>query len=196
MKKLLVMALVLVASNALAQNGLGIFFDTAGIDRTNLNPTAGTFINMYLVAKDISRTDGISAWECEIVSSGLESPEDMIYSFSNPTDAVNVLVPPRFAVGMAPILPTAPSIYLMKIRLFYTGGIVKLGVGPATPSSFGGLAPGYANGPRTILTPFTPVSNLDPVPDRPNYYYVLTLGAPSPPLRMSSAMVRPLFRAK
>lgn len=181
MKKLLVLALALVASSALAQDGLGIYFDPDGTDRTNLTPTPGTFINTYLVAKDISRPDGISAWECEIVSDGLESPEDVIYTFSNPAAAINVLAPPLFAVGLAPILPTAPSVYLLKIRLYYTGGIVKLGIGPATPSSFG-TAPGYVNGSATALTPFTPVSDLDPVPARPNYYYVLTLGAPSPQL--------------
>lgn len=179
MKKLLVLALVLMASSAFAANGLGIYYDTAGTNRTNLAPTPNVFINTYLVAKDISRLDGMSAWECEIVNSGLEFPEDMTYTFSNPTAALNALAPPLFAVGMAPIIPTAPSIYLMRIRFFYEGGIVKLGVGPATPSSFGTSA-GYANGPATILTPFFPVSNLDPVPGRPNYFYVLTLGAASP----------------
>jgi hypothetical protein len=181
MKKLLVLALVLMASGAFAQNGLGLYFDIAGTNRTNLAPTPGTTISTYLVAKNITASDGLSAWETEIVFSSNVIMDDVTYAFSNPTACLNALTPPIFAVAMSPVFPQAPSIYLMRVRFLMPdeGGIVNLGVGPATPSSFGGTNPGYVNGGMTTLIPFTPVSNV-PVPGRTNCFYVLTCGAPSP----------------
>jgi hypothetical protein len=182
MKKLLVLVLVLMASGASAQNGLGLYYDIAGTNRTNLTPSPGATISTYLVAKNITALDGMSSWETEIVFSSNVLMDDVTYAFSNPTACLNALTPPIFAVSMSPVLPTAPSIYLMRVRFFMPdeGGIVNLGVGPATPSSFG-TSPGYVNGGMTTLVPFSPVSNV-PVPGRPNCFYVLTCGAPSPPL--------------
>lgn len=177
MKKLLVLALVLMASGAFAQSGLGIYYDTAGTNRTNLNPSPGATISTYLVAKNIV-AGGIGTWEAEIVFSPNVVFDDMI--FTPITGSTNVLDAPMFAVGLWPVLATVPSINLMRIRFVMPDPVspVFLGVGPATPSGFG-TSPGYGNAASTALNVFTPVSNV-PVPGRPNYYYVLSCGEASP----------------
>lgn len=178
MKKLLVLALVLMASGAFAQSGLGIYYDMAGTNRTNLNPADGALITTYLVAKNIA-ADGIATWETEIVFSPNVVFDDMV--FTPITGSTNALDPPNFAVGLWPVFMTEmPSLNLMRIRFYMTepASPVFLGVGPATPSSFG-TSPGYGNGASTALHAFTPVSNV-PVPGRPNYYYVLACGETSP----------------
>jgi hypothetical protein len=189
MKTVLVLAVVLAAANAFAQtssvpDGLGIYFETTAL--TNSKECAGgSIVTAYLVATHISQKNGMAVWECEVVLGGDVSMDDVSWTYSNPDAVVNALAPPQFMVAMAPPLPAAPSMYLLRIRFPFpkAGTPVLLGIGPSTPTSLPGQhTAAYGNGDSSVLTPFTPSSTAFPVPGRPGFYYVACAGGRGPAL--------------
>jgi len=179
MKKLLVLALVLVAANAFAQsdpglNGIGFYFDEGGV--SNYLPTQApyTMINCYLLATRITESSGLLGWEAEVAvipAPGLAPTYTMNAGMSN------LLSAPIFLVGMANPLPFAPAMKLLTVSVLNFGTPFSLAVGPCNPSSFGRypyadvpIGPGYAAGNDLgKLIRLTPSSNV-PVPGRAYFY--------------------------
>jgi hypothetical protein len=188
MNKLLVLVLVLVSANALAQvsagpDGLGIyFFENGAWTNTKMNAEEGAQITAYLVATNISQPNGISGWDCEIALDGNILMDDVSWMAPQPTwAATNVSSPPQFVVGIAPPIATVPTISLLTFRFPFPapGGLVLLGFGPIITGFLGSHgSPGYQSG--TIWTPFIPSSNALPIPGRPGFYYVACAGGEGP----------------
>lgn len=182
MKKLLVLALMLMAASAFAQsddgaNGIGFYWDEGGV--SNFLETAAPYssLNVYLLATRITEMSGLSGWEAEVAV--IPAPSfPPTYTLNNA--GLNVLSAPIFQVGMANALPWAPAMKLLTITLLNFGTPFSLAIGPCTPSSFGGLYPGYADGVNPgLLIGLTPSADL-PVPGRPNFYTVATFMEPAP----------------
>jgi hypothetical protein len=184
MKKLLVLALVLMAANAFAQvstgpSGLGIYFETGAL--TNSKTYAGgATVTAYIVATHIT-TAAMGTYEFEVVLDGDVVWDDVTWTYANASTMVNALNPPLFIVGIAPATPAETAMYLVRIRFPMPDAEtpVKLGLGPATPPSIPGR-PCYANGDYTALFPFTLVSDKDPVAGRPGFYYLAGVNTAGP----------------
>lgn len=182
MKKLLVLALMLMAASAFAQtddgaNGIGFYWDEGGV--SNYLATAAPYsqLNVYLLATRITEDSGLSGWEAEVAI--IPAPSfPPTYTLNN--NGLNVLSAPIFQVGMANALPFAPAMKLLTITLLNFGTPFSLAVGPCTPSSFGGLRPGYAagNDPGKLVG-LTPAASV-PVPGRPNFFTVGSFMEPAP----------------
>lgn len=174
MKKLLVIALILVAANAFAQtdpktNGIGIYFDELGINNGLASAPPYTMVNAYLLATRISQVGGLSGWEAEVavIPAPAVAPS---YLLNN--NGLNVLTAPVFQVGMAVAMPQAAAMKLLTISVLNFGTPFTLAVGPCTPSSFEGKFPGYADGVNPgILVGLTPSCSV-PVPGRTNFFTV------------------------
>jgi len=182
MKKLLVLALVLVAASAFAQtdpepNGIGFYFDEAGTSNYLASAAPYTIVNAYLLATRITQSGGLSGWEAEVavIPAPAVAPS---YTLNN--NGLNVLTPPVFQVGMAVALPFAPVIKLMTVGVLNFGTPFSLAIGPCTPSSFEGKYPGYADGVNPgILIGLTPSADV-PVPGRPNFFTVASFMQTAP----------------
>ena len=174
MKKLvtlLSLALLAVALPASAQdsNGIGFYFDEAGLTNYLASAPPYTMVNAYLLATRISRPSGLSGWEAEVAV--IPTPV-VAASYLLTNNGLNVLTAPSFQVGMANALPYTPAMKLLTVQVLNFGTPFSLAVGPCTPSSFGGLRPGYADGVNPgLLIGLTPSSNV-PVPGRPNFFIV------------------------
>lgn len=150
MKKLLVLALVLVAASAFAQtdpglNGVGVYFDSAAISNCNTTAVPGfTPLTAYVVATRIDPAAlGIQGWEMSIQVVGAPMPPAYTYSGI----ASNVLTPPMFNVGIAaPIGVGQTAIVLATMSYVYFGTAITMGIGPCTPASLEGLGPVYVAG--------------------------------------------------
>jgi len=176
MKKLLVLALVLVAANAFAQtdpgpNGIGIYFDESGTSNFLASAPQYTMVNAYLLATRITQSAGLSGWEAEIAITPAPAVAPT-YSLNN--NGLNVLTAPIFQVGMATALPYAPAMKLLTISILNFGAPMSFAVGPCTPSSFANKYPGYADGMDPgLLIGLTPSCNV-PVAGRTNFFTVAT----------------------
>lgn len=171
MKKLLVLALVLVAANAFAQtdpdpNGIGFYFDEGGVSNYLATAPAYTVVNAYLLATRVTESSGISGWEAEV----MVSPAPAVAPTYTTNGGINVLTAPIFQVGLGAALPFAPAIKLLTVGVLNFGTPFTLAIGPCTPSSFQGMYPGYAagNDPGKLvgLTPSCDV----PVAGRTNFF--------------------------
>jgi hypothetical protein len=188
MKKLLVLALLLLSANAFAANSLGIYFESAGTTNTKAYGFEAT-VTCYVVAKDFTQV-GVGAYEFNLMTTPNASPDDYAFLFNQPTWCVNALTAPDFMVGVAPAFPTTGPLWLLRFRFVMPvepspeapPEVVMIGIGPSQEvTSFPGLnVAGYANGACTILTPWIPSSNQFPVPGREGFYYVATVNAPAP----------------
>jgi len=173
MKKLLVLGLMLVATSAFAQtdpksNSIGFYFDEMGINNALANAAPYTMVNAYLLATRITQSGGLSGWEAEVavIPTPAVAPSYLL------SGGINVLTAPIFQVGMATALPYAPAMKLLTVSILNFGTPFDLAVGPCTPSSFGGLCPGYADGADPgLLIGLTPSCSI-PVPGRPYFYLV------------------------
>jgi len=174
MRKLLVLGLVLMATGAAAQtdpnpNGIGFYFDEGGV--YNCLPSAApyTLINAYLLATRITQSAGISGWEAGIAI--MPTPA-FPPTYTLPGIILNPPTPPNFQVGLGSALPYEPAIKLLTVSILNFGTPFALAVGPCTPSSFGGLCPGYADGADPdLLIGLTPSTGI-PVPGQPYFYTV------------------------
>jgi len=182
MKKLLVLALMLVAASAFAQadvepNGIGFYFDENG--DSNFLPTAApyTLVNAYLLATRLTESSGLSGWEAEIVVTPTPAVPP---SYTVNGGGINVLTAPIFQVGLGAALPYAPAIKLLTVGVLNFGTPFSFAVGPCTPSSFGGLRPGFAagNDPGKLVG-LTPSANV-PLPGREYFYTVASFINPGP----------------
>lgn len=179
MKKLLVLALSLLAVNAFAQadataDGIGWYFDeaTAASNCIATVPNPGTRTYAYLLATNISEDTGISGWEAKVYVSDSYVPVDDYYFTVAGTGYVNPLVEPEFGPGYAVALPYAPIIRLLRLAIYSTGAPYKLGVGPIAPErcSFDPPSPGYTAGDDPGKTiPLVPSSNVV-IPDTDGYW--------------------------
>jgi hypothetical protein len=199
MKKLLVLALVLMSANAFAQtstgpNGLGIYFETGALTNSKAY-SEGATVTAYICATHIT-TSAMGTFEFEVVKSDPDVLwDDVTWTYANASSMVNALNPPLFIVGIAPATPAANSMYLIRMR--FPMGLVPcfLGLGPATPPSIPGK-PCYANGDYTALIPFTLSSSAMPVPGMPNFYYLACAGGTGPVATASDSWsgVKSLYR--
>ena len=174
MKKLLVLGLMLVATSAFAQtdpgpNGIGFYWDEVGIHNELYSAPPYTLLNAYLLATRTTQSAGMASWEAEVAV--IPAPAyPPIYTLNN--GGLNVLTAPIFRVGMANVLPYAPVMKLLTVSILNFGTPFYLAVGPCTPSSFGGLRPGYADGADPgLLIGLTPSCSI-PVPGRPYFCIV------------------------
>ncbi|MHB8077706.1 MAG: hypothetical protein ACYDIE_00440 [Candidatus Krumholzibacteriia bacterium] len=197
MKTLLVLGLLLVATNAAAQsdpqtNGIGFYWDEGGVSNCLVSAAPYTLMNAYLLATRISQAAGISGWEAEVAI--IPPPSyPPIYTLNNGGE--NALTAPIFQVGLATALPYAPAIKLLTVGILNFGTPLSLAVGPCTPSSFGGLCPGYADGADPgLLIGLTPSTSI-PVPGRPGFYVVaFFMYSVDPAERDSWSCVKSLYR--
>jgi len=185
MKKLLILGLMLVAPSAFAQtdpgpNGIGFYWDEAGICNCLASAPPYTLLNAYLLATRTTQSAGMAGWEAEVavVPAPAYPPAYVVHNAGE-----NALTAPIFQVGMANVLPYAPVMKLLTVSILNFGTPFILAVGPCTPSSFGGLRPGYADGADPgLLIGLTPSLNL-PVSGRPYFYVVAAFGTyECPPL--------------
>ncbi len=149
MKKLLAIALMLMATSAFAQtdtdvNGIGLYFDQNATINCNMTQAPGTFPALYLIATNLN-TNGISGWECALRI----SPEPMMTTVTLNFSALNVLAYPLFNVGIPAIGGAGvgdPTIVLATVMVFYGGGAMNFGIGPCIPASLDGTGPVFAAG--------------------------------------------------
>jgi hypothetical protein len=199
MKKLLVLALVLISANAFAANSLGIYFDTLGALGNAKDYAPEAQVTSYVVAKDFTQV-GVGAYEFYLVTTPNISPDDYAFTFNTPTACVNALTAPDFMVGVAPVFPTTGPLWLLRLRFSMPteAATVMIGIGPSQEvTSFPGLnVAGYANGACTILTPWIPSSNEFPVAGRPGFYYVAAVNATGPTADVNDSWsgVKSLYR--
>jgi hypothetical protein len=150
MKKLLALGLVaLMATVALADpttdDMIGMFFSNVDFSdaSTNVNPAAAPF-NAYIVILDAS-VPSVAAYEVGLM---LSDPTVFILGVVGPNGWTNLGSPTNHIVGYATPVPCADGqAVLATMTMLYTGvATVEISMGPATPSSFGGMGPGIANG--------------------------------------------------
>ncbi|MHB8079971.1 MAG: hypothetical protein ACYDIE_12035 [Candidatus Krumholzibacteriia bacterium] len=177
MKKLLVLALVLVAANAFAQtdpdpNGIGFYWDEGGVSNYLASAAPYSSLNIYLLATRLTESSGLSGWEAEVAITPAPSFPPT-YTVNNA--GLNVLTAPNFQVGMANALPYAPAMKLLTITLLNFGTPFSFAVGPCTPTSFPNTnSPGYAAGNDPgVLVPLTASCDV-PLAGRPYFYTVAT----------------------
>lgn len=182
MKKLLVLAMLVAAANAIAQsdpnpNGIGFYFDEGGVSNYLATAAPYTVVNAYLIATRITEPSGIIGWEAEIAV----TPSPVVAPSYTTNGGINVLTAPVFQVGLGAALPYAPAIKLLTVGVLNFGTPFTLAVGPCTPSSFYGMSPGYAagNNPERLVG-LTPASNV-PLPGRLNFFTVAGFMTPAPP---------------
>ncbi|UCG73964.1 MAG: PEP-CTERM sorting domain-containing protein [Chromatiales bacterium] len=126
--------------------------------------TVGTFatnvpFDVYVIADNFTDTTGLSGFEFSL---GGVPAEFFLLSTVLPAGAVNFGSVYNFLVGLsAPIANTGPVV-LATLTFLPIAPLndVLLTLGPATPSSFGGSAPGYAAGNPENLIPFNFTSDL------------------------------------
>jgi hypothetical protein len=138
MKKLLVLALILVAGNAFAQtsnmpNGIGIYFDVTGTSNTLMSAPLYTQVTAYVVATRVDQASSIAAVEFALAYS--VAPVGLGYTYPSSAFA-NVLSPPDFQVGIAPPLPVALAMVLTNISFLNMGVPLLIAMGPCNPTSF------------------------------------------------------------
>jgi hypothetical protein len=188
MKKLLVLALILVSANAFAQtstgpNGLGIYFETGGLTNSKAYAPEAQ-VTCYLVATHISQTNGMSEWEAHIYTTPNVDPGDYAFTFNTPTACVNALTAPDFMVGVAPVFPALNANWLVRFRFPMPIEVepVLIGVGPSVEvTSFPNAhVAGYGNGNSTVMTPFTLSSSALPIPGVPGGFYLACAGGTGP----------------
>jgi hypothetical protein len=150
MKKLLVLGLVAVmATGALAQSGddnmMGIFFsDTEFVDETTNFPNTFAPFNAYVVLLN-GTVNSIAAYEVGMMVS---DPSVFVLAVSGPNGWTNFGNNLNHLAGyMTPVPVAENGTILATLNMLYTGvATVEMSMGPATPSSFDDLGPGYANG--------------------------------------------------
>ena len=139
----------------------------------------GADLTAYIMAINVSEPSGISGWECSLVTDPGTFLLGPVYTIAN--GGVNALTAPNFDVALVPAVPRAPIIQLATWRIFYLGGVIKLGLGPAQPGHFSSNpGPGYAAGDdpsRRTRLHLECAINLAPQPDT---YYVAIWGEGCP----------------
>jgi hypothetical protein len=147
MKKLLVLAVALLATSALAQidpdvDMMGIYFDTGATvicgELALYTPT-----NIYVCITNASSAAGISGWEASVE---ITPPLGIPPTYTLPAGALNVSTAPDFVVGLSTPMPWQPSIPVLTITVTaLNADPVYFALDGAWVSSFGGF-PGYAAG--------------------------------------------------
>lgn len=138
MKKLLVLALILVTANAFAQtsnmpNSIGIYFDVTGTSNTLMSAPPYTQVTAYVVATNINLAPSISAVEFGLAYSVAPA----VLSYAHPYLCCDCLgSPPNFQVTFLPALPVAPAMVLVNISFLNMGTPLLIAMGPCNPTSF------------------------------------------------------------
>jgi hypothetical protein len=185
MKKLLVLALILVAANSFAQtsnmpNSIGIYFDTSGTNNTLMSAPLYTPVSAYVVATNINLASSIAAFEFGLAYS--VAPVGLGYTYPSSAFA-NVLSPPDFQAGIAPALPVAPAMVLTNISFLNMGAPLLIAMGPCNPTSFPvSQTPGAVDGADfSHKFPLFLVATSMPTPAKaPNFYYMAGFMTPGP----------------
>jgi len=175
-----------LAPAAFATDGIGVYADEAGTINCGPAPTPYTITTLFVVAKNISSTSGLSGWECAVIYDPPSLPVPPTYTLRN--GGLNVLTAPNFQVGMAVAMPYAPALTLASIDILYFSGSIKVGLGPCTPSSFGRFpyesvppAPGFAEGDNPgVLHPLFTSSNTPSGTASFYWVYYMNVAEPCP----------------
>ncbi len=106
---------------------IGIYFDE-GATIHCIDAPVGELVTAYLCITHATALAGISGWEATIeVTEGV-----FLLEWSLRGDAINVLTPPEFVVGLATCLPWAPSIVLLEFAVgVFRSEPIALRVAPA-----------------------------------------------------------------
>jgi hypothetical protein len=117
MKKLLVlMAVVLLASGAMAQidpddNGMGVYFDTEGTVVCKTTAAPFESVNAYLLITRPTDTAGVSGWEAAVTIGG--APVAPSWALAAGLDVDSSASGFQVGIGVAPAaLPAAPAVLL------------------------------------------------------------------------------------
>lgn len=184
MKKLLVLALILVTANAFAAtsnmpNSIGVYFDQTGTSNTLMSAPMYTYVNAYVVATNINLASTVSAFEFALAYSGAP----MVNYVTNPADAFNSFSPPQFQLVILPALPVAPAMMVATVSFLNMGAPLLIAMGPTTPTSFPlTLTPGAVDGAdANHKFPLFLVATSMPTPSKANgFYYMAGFMTPGP----------------
>ncbi len=159
-------AAVLVAGSpftaAHAQDRIGIYWDE-GFQQTSAATTqANQDLTGFIVIREPTVGGGILAWECEV---DLDGPAYFL-DWDLRGQAINVVAPPRFVVGLAEPLPPADATAVASFRLLVTEPkLVRLGLKPLWNSSLEGRMCYIGGDEPLTLTPLTTASGQELVAD-------------------------------
>jgi len=167
MKKLVVIALMLVAANAFAApidpatNGVGVYFDMLATQQC-ASPAPYAMTNAYLLATRVG-SHGLGGWEMGLSTVPATLPAGLTVTLAN--NALNVLAHPNYNVGIpiaGGVLPNADGVILLAtLSTFYLGGPIEFYIGACDPASRPG-GPVFAQGDDPgVLNYLVPASNLN-----------------------------------
>ncbi|MFH1843511.1 MAG: hypothetical protein ABIF77_09935 [bacterium] len=121
--KLLVLTICLAALPATAQvsseiDGIGIYFDLEGNEYCkdfDPAPLPGGELEAYLILTHASNTSGLVGWQCKL---DIDTPPGShVWSYEFATPAMNVSMPPNFAVVVFTPVPHRSALLLATITL-------------------------------------------------------------------------------
>jgi len=185
MKKLLVLALILVTANAFAQtsnmpNSIGIYFDVTGSENTLMSAPPYTQVTAYVVATNIDLASSIAAVEFGLAYS--VAPVGL--SYAHPYSCYDCLgSPPNFQVVFVPPRTVAPAMVLTIISFLNMGTPLLIAMGPCNPTSFPVTqTPGAVDGADfSHKFPLFLVATSMPTPAKaPYFYYMAGFMTPGP----------------
>ncbi len=156
------------------QNILGVYFDEAGtISETTVS--FGQPVPAYLCLLEATEPSGVSGWECLVECTG----DFPVLSWTPRGNAINVLTPPEFAVGLGTPLPWQPTIVLMDILVgVFSAGSSEFYLHPISQPSVPGYMVYAAGDDPGYLIPFSWSSGGEEIP-------VAILHAEAPPAECS-----------
>lgn len=144
---------------ALAQDTFGIYFDEAGTQTSIQTSLPYQQVTAYLILKDPTFSDGLTAWEC--VVNVRSSGPDPIMTWELAGQALNVVEAPAFLVGMGQPLPSTSDIVLATATILVPqpGQDVGFHIQPFNPPSvqdppgwgYTVYAPAFGHGPEGAL---------------------------------------------
>ncbi len=187
MKKWLMLALMLVATQACAQvdpdpDGIGVYFDQTALDNCLENPCWFSCVKAYLIATNIS-ADGMLGWECSLRTWPDPLPVPLQVDLGFPEllvpGGLNVLdkFPSLAVMYSEPVGQGDPTIVLATLSTMYLGGIIQFGIGPfvwSTPALPGG--PAYVPGDDPLEWRYLHPSSDTPFYDYEDTYLVAAIG--------------------
>jgi hypothetical protein len=177
--KVLISLLALLASGAaIGQNSgpnlIGIYFDP------DLRVNCGvahpyTTLTAYVLAMDVSEPSGLAGWELSLLTEPATLPFPLHVTIEN--GGTNALADPDYEVFLPAVMPQSRIIRLASFRMFYVGGEVSFGIGPAHPGHFpASPGPGYAAGDDSTRWIRLHVPCALGLASRPDSYIVATTG--------------------
>ncbi len=151
----LVACLLATAASAHDADVLGVYFDQAGTTDRIVTTSPGESVPLYLVLHRPSEPSGVAGWEVRIDVAGPQVIPTS--SWRLPGNAIDILAPPEFQVGLGSPMPWADTLVLASGVLFVPmpGDEVEIRVGPISEPSL--VVDGYP-----VLSPvYVPADDVD-----------------------------------